>query len=329
MANISSVRMLGLPYTQLGEDDNRVMGVELLLAALEASGVDNARVEIEGGHEIPVLDNSALGWCIDIQCAGLRPAPVQDTDADADDEDTIVVRRDLIRPSEAVAVHDAEGWMTFIPSNFTKLTAGVDHALTAPIIGRQWLTWSSDDQHFRYTLAPARAYVESIEELFALRNAGFVKAGAENLFLIAAGDKWWDPDVVRMVYDEPVRYKLSQLIGNLSLLSMAGSQGLPVGHVTAYNANPSLQLSFAQQLFGSLKEDDITDFNDVLEKQQEFWQAKYGTAVVDDMERMDSTSVGAAGMDADSGGVQDVEAEVIDDDEEDETEEEEEEQDAY
>jgi hypothetical protein len=45
----------------------QVMNVELLLSALEACGVDNARIEIEGGHEIPVLDNSALGWCIEVQ----------------------------------------------------------------------------------------------------------------------------------------------------------------------------------------------------------------------------------------------------------------------
>lgn len=45
----------------------QVMSVELLLSALEACGVDNARIEIEGGHEIPVLDNSALGWCVEIQ----------------------------------------------------------------------------------------------------------------------------------------------------------------------------------------------------------------------------------------------------------------------
>jgi hypothetical protein len=42
----------------------------------------------------------------------------------------------------------------------------------------------------RYSLAPARAYVESIDELFALRQQGFVQAGAEDLFLIAAGDRW-------------------------------------------------------------------------------------------------------------------------------------------
>lgn len=52
----------------------------------------------------------------------------------------------------------------------------------------------------------------------------------------------WDPDLLRMVYDEPVRYRLTQLIGNLSLLNIAGCQGIPVGHVTAHNATPALQV---------------------------------------------------------------------------------------
>ncbi len=49
--------------------------VELLLSALEACGVDNARIEVEGGYELPVLDGSCLGWALSIQQAGLRPAP--------------------------------------------------------------------------------------------------------------------------------------------------------------------------------------------------------------------------------------------------------------
>ena len=45
----------------------RVQSVEHLLSALESCGVDNARVEIEGGDEIPIIDGSALGWAINIQ----------------------------------------------------------------------------------------------------------------------------------------------------------------------------------------------------------------------------------------------------------------------
>jgi hypothetical protein len=42
----------------------------------------------------------------------------------------------------------------------------------------------------RYSLAPARGYAESIEQLYAMREAGYVQGGAENLFNIAMGDKW-------------------------------------------------------------------------------------------------------------------------------------------
>ncbi|KAF5842420.1 hypothetical protein DUNSADRAFT_7403 [Dunaliella salina] len=52
-----------------------IIGAELLLATLECCGVDNARIEIEGGREMPVLDGSALGWAMEVQFAGLRLAP--------------------------------------------------------------------------------------------------------------------------------------------------------------------------------------------------------------------------------------------------------------
>ena len=41
--------------------------MEHLLSALEMLGVDNARIEVEGGSEIPIVDGSALGWTVDVQ----------------------------------------------------------------------------------------------------------------------------------------------------------------------------------------------------------------------------------------------------------------------
>lgn len=37
--------------------------MEFLLSALEACGVDNARIEYESGTEVPVLDGSSQPWC--------------------------------------------------------------------------------------------------------------------------------------------------------------------------------------------------------------------------------------------------------------------------
>lgn len=51
-----------------------IIGAEALLAALEAYGVDNARIEIEGGSEVPVVDGSALGWMVGIEETGVKEA---------------------------------------------------------------------------------------------------------------------------------------------------------------------------------------------------------------------------------------------------------------
>lgn len=51
---------------------HRVQSVEHLLSALEACGVDNARIEIEGGPEVPIIDGSALSWAIDLHAVRLH-----------------------------------------------------------------------------------------------------------------------------------------------------------------------------------------------------------------------------------------------------------------
>ena len=50
----------------------------MLLSALEACGVDNARIEVEGGGELPLWDGNAVGWAEEIQLAGLQIAPTLD-----------------------------------------------------------------------------------------------------------------------------------------------------------------------------------------------------------------------------------------------------------
>ena len=52
----------------------RIQGVQSLLSALEACGIDNARIEIEGGCELPIIDGSPLGWCINIHKSLARAA---------------------------------------------------------------------------------------------------------------------------------------------------------------------------------------------------------------------------------------------------------------
>lgn len=122
----------------------------------------------------------------------------------------------------------------------------------------------------------------------------------------------WDPELLRMVYDEPVRYRLTQLIGNLSLLSVAGCQGIPVGHITAHNATPSLQLAFVRALLESVEQDDVVPVNAVLRLQESWVDQRVGAYM-----QQGSTSQGAP-LDLGDGtpAVLEAEAEVMEPDEE-------------
>ena len=63
--------------TRLGDaaDASASVGtVEHLLAALEAMGVDNARIEVEGTGELPILDGSAYPFCYHAARVGLTKA---------------------------------------------------------------------------------------------------------------------------------------------------------------------------------------------------------------------------------------------------------------
>lgn len=64
-----------LHYTTLENDAFSVSSVEHLLAALEACGVDNCRIELEGGREVPIIDGSAHGWTTLIISVGVVTCP--------------------------------------------------------------------------------------------------------------------------------------------------------------------------------------------------------------------------------------------------------------
>lgn len=116
--------------------------------------------------------------------------------------------------------------------------------------------------------------------------------------------------MLRMVYDEPVRYRLAQLIGNLSLLNIAGCQGVPVGHVTAFNASPALQLAFVRGMLESVQQDDVMSLNAALRLQESYWSQR-----AERFWQREGTSQGVTSGLGD-GTPAEVEAEVMGDDEE-------------
>ncbi|KAK9814723.1 hypothetical protein WJX72_010533 [[Myrmecia] bisecta] len=250
-ASVDNVSQEQYICTVLGQGDHRVENVQPLLSALEAFGVDNARIEIEGGPEIPIIDGSAMGWCVEIHRVGLRLA--------TNPQHKEKMRRLQLVPKQPVTVREGDAFVSFFPEDTVRLTYGIDHKNEAPIIGKQWFSWAPDeDEHYRWEIGPARMYAASLEYLYGMRDAGFVKGGAVGCAIIGFGDRWYEPDQVRYPDDEPVRHEMLGLMGDLSLLAENGNAGLPVGHVVAYKADHDLHIKFAQALQDSCTRADLT-----------------------------------------------------------------------
>lgn len=228
-----------------------VSGVEHLLAALEACGVDNARIEIEGGSEVPVLDGSTVGWCVEVETAGLRMASYGDRDK---------IRKVAYAPKDVITVREGDAFVQLLPGPQQCVTVGIDHAADAPIVGKQWMSWcpSDDEAAFRWEIAPARFFAPSIEYLMELRRQGFVKGGTSDCCVMAYGERWYDNTMVRYFDDEPVRHAIANLVGDLSLLGVGGASGLPLGHVVAYKADHALVNKFLRALKQSCSDEDLT-----------------------------------------------------------------------
>eukprot|EP00192_Tetraselmis_astigmatica_P005761 CAMPEP_0117668812 /NCGR_PEP_ID=MMETSP0804-20121206/11766_1 /TAXON_ID=1074897 /ORGANISM="Tetraselmis astigmatica, Strain CCMP880" /LENGTH=522 /DNA_ID=CAMNT_0005476763 /DNA_START=111 /DNA_END=1679 /DNA_ORIENTATION=+ len=229
--------------TALERGDMRVITVEHLLSALEGCAVDNARIEVEGGEEMPVIDGSAFGWTMQIQMIGLRPAPQSPSNPDP-------IEKLVPRPQEIVTVRNEDKFITFYPGELIeRITYGIDFSAEASVIGKQWFTWARrEDDHYSVAVGSARTFAASIDMVERMRQAGYIKGGTGDCALVANGDDWLDTTMIRHPLDEPARHKMLDLIGDLSLSATGGNQALPIGHIVAYKAGHALHLEFAKAL---------------------------------------------------------------------------------
>jgi UDP-3-O-acyl-N-acetylglucosamine deacetylase len=229
-------------YTILERNGFSVSSVEHLLAALEACGVDNCRIELEGGREVPVIDGSSHGWTTIITRVGVVPCKG-------------VVGKGIIKVQKPLLVTGEHGsFISVVPSETPRITAGWDGlSRGAPALGRSWFTWDLDqDFHFHYAVAPAKTFYHSEFELDALYDSGLLQGGPTLCAIVGMGDSFHDPGEVTFPGDEPARHKVIDLAGDLALLSQEGQGGLPLGHFVAFNADHALQLKFCTALWNEL-----------------------------------------------------------------------------
>ncbi|RZM81776.1 UDP-3-O-acyl-N-acetylglucosamine deacetylase [Leptolyngbya iicbica] len=208
--------------TELGSGAATVRTVEHLLAALVSLGVDNAYIEVTG-PEMPLLDGSAQLWVAAIAAAGLQIQAAERT--------AIIV-------TEPIWVRDQDAFVVAMPAAETRLTYGIDFEVEP--IGNQWHSWTPTAGTFATEIAPARTFGLA-HQIEYLRSQGLIKGGSLENALVCDRDRWVNPPL--RFENEPVRHKLLDLLGDLSLLGT-----LPQAHIMAYKASHHLHVQLAKAI---------------------------------------------------------------------------------
>ncbi len=222
-ATLNTIRPT-LLSTELVAEGAAVRTVEHLLAALVGLGVSNVTIEIDGG-EVPLLDGSALEWVGAIAEAGIR-------EQDAPIEPPLVL-------TEPVSVREGDAFVVGFPAAETRFSYGIDFPDLAAI-ANQWHSWVWTPAAFAAAIAPARTFGFA-EQVESLRAQGLIQGGSLDNALVCSREGWVNPPL--RFENEPVRHKLLDLLGDLSLLG-----SLPQGHILAYKASHRLHLDFAQRV---------------------------------------------------------------------------------
>ena len=210
-----------------------VRTVEHLLAALAGSGVDDACIEIDGS-ELPLLDGSALAWIKAIQEVGM-------VESQPSLSSPLVVK-------EPIWVNQEDAFVAALPAPMTRFTYGID--FENPAIGNQWHSWTPEQEHFADAIAPARTFGLA-NQVDQLRDRGLIKGGSLENALVCGDHGWLNPPL--RFSNEPVRHKLLDLVGDLSLLGK-----FPVAHVLAYKASHTLHIQLARLLAQQIGAGDVS-----------------------------------------------------------------------
>jgi len=226
-AEIESVKTTTLS-TELANEAASVRTVEHLLAALVAVGVENARIEING-PEVPLLDGSAQPWVDAILKCKL---------AEETRNALGVIKEPQPRINEPVWVRAEDAFVAAIPAATRRFSYGID--FEHPAIGNQWYSWNPVTASFAQAIAPARTFALA-EQIEQLRSLGLIKGGTLDNALVCTREGWLNPPL--RFANEPVRHKILDLVGDLSLLGK-----IPVAHFLAYKASHKLHVQLAHQL---------------------------------------------------------------------------------
>jgi len=210
--------------TLVDERGNQVATIEHLMSALNACGIDNAVIELNG-PEVPIMDGSAAPFVFLIECAGVavQSAP-----------------RRALRILSEVSVSEPHRSASLAPG--AGFTVGFEIDFGDTLIGRQeWFT-EVNESSFKRDVARARTFglVQDIEKMRAM---GLARGGSLDNAIVVNGHEILNEEGLRF-HNEFVRHKVLDSIGDLYLV------GTPIiGHFQGDRAGHALTLRLLHALF--------------------------------------------------------------------------------
>ena len=203
---------------------------EHCLSAVSAAGIDNIRIEVSA-VELPGLDGSAKGYAEALKSAGVvqQDAP-----------------RMMLKIYEPIVVRQGDATVAAVPAEDgeTHYTYQLDYT-SVPAIGNQIKTFDLQSEDYLAEIAPARTFLLE-HEAHAMRAQGIGVHLSEDDVLVIGNNGPIGNNEFRYS-DEPVRHKMLDLIGDLSLVG-AHIEGRIIAHKSGHALNQLLAKRLLEQL---------------------------------------------------------------------------------
>ena len=244
--------------TNIGIKEAKVSTIEHVLAAIKGLEIDNIIVEVDG-EELPVADGSSIEFV-----KALRKSKIVEQDAE---RKYLAITKPM---SFSVPEHNVD--VVVVPSESLKITFFID--FDHPNFKPQYTSMVSLRDEFEEGFASARTFC-FVKDIKQLRTAGLIKGGSLDNAIVIGEDDMSDSEFQELkeifgykgelnmneekilnskplrYYNEFVRHKVVDLIGDLALL------GLPLkGHILAARSGHKTNIELIKKI-RKLYENDI------------------------------------------------------------------------
>lgn len=218
--------------TTLSANGATVATVEHLLAALRAYHIDNVEI-LCSQEEVPIGDGSSRVFVDLIEQAGVCEQS----------EDTTIYEL-----SQPVYYQKKDTLLVALPSDEFKISYTL-HYPQSPTIGTQYYSCVLTQELFRMEIAPCRTFA-LYSELCYLMSRGLIGGGCLENAVVFKEDGVISRGPLRFV-NEPVRHKVLDLIGDLSLVGRAFT-----AHIIAIGSGHASNVALGEKILEELCKSD-------------------------------------------------------------------------